>query len=207
MVQEMHFKLAAGYSDPGIRHHPLGVGWEYLWRETWLTPSGDPTLLPQSATTPGGGGYLLARARGRDRIGVSLLQDRCVWPDILLIYGEETCFLRRAPPSRPHLNTSCLRGKRMDYFSQGKPPVVCQEPLQSNQGQASRMGASREGRGAGCRSGNIQGVPGPPRACSARLRPEAPGRGRERPGCWAPSHYAVPVPLNPSPRKGAAEVP
>lgn len=25
MVQEMHFKLVPGYSDPGIRHHRLGV--------------------------------------------------------------------------------------------------------------------------------------------------------------------------------------
>ncbi|CAI9162221.1 unnamed protein product [Rangifer tarandus platyrhynchus] len=40
-----------------------------------------------------------------------------------------------------------------------------------------------------------------PRPTALGFTSRLPGRRRERPGCWAPSRYAVPVPLNPSPEK------
>lgn len=43
--------------------------------------------------------------------------------------------------------------------------MVCQEPLQSSQGQVLQIGARSQGRGAGWE----RGVPQTPGACSARL--------------------------------------
>lgn len=46
-------------------------------------------------------------AQGRDNIWVSLLQDMCVWPDFLLIYGEGTftnhVFSGAIAPILPHV--------------------------------------------------------------------------------------------------------
>lgn len=106
-------------------------------------------MLPQSATTPGVRDYLLARAQGRDRIGVSLLQDMCVWPDILFNLWGRDMFSEASAPLAPTFEHKLPASKKDGLFFIGK--TTCglprASPVKSGAGVADGSQAGRARRG------------------------------------------------------------